>query len=218
MTHTSKTRRLTLIAMIAAMSYVIMVIGRIPVVMFLKYDPKDIIIAIGGFMIGPGAAALISVLVSLIEMVTVSETGIIGCVMNVLSTLAFVFPAAMFYHHKRTLKSAAIGLGVGAIAMTAIMLAWNYILTPIYMGYPRAAVAEMLLPIFLPFNLLKGLLNAAFTMLLYKPVSNALKRTHILPESSEKSAGVKNFKPTVVFSSITLIVTCVILMYLLGHH
>ncbi|MBR6767712.1 MAG: ECF transporter S component [Clostridia bacterium] len=216
---TSKTRRLTLMAMIAAMAYVIMLVGRIPVVMFLKYDPKDIIIAIGGFMIGPGAAALISVLVSLIEMVTVSETGIIGCVMNILSTLAFVFPAALFYHHKRTLRSAAVGLGVGAVAMTAVMLAWNYILTPIYMGYPRAAVAEMLIPVFLPFNLLKGLLNAGFTMLLYKPVSTALRRNRLISHEQEKPAqSVTLFHPVVVGSSIALIITCVILMYLLGHH
>jgi len=215
----SKTRRLTLMAMIAAMAYVIMLVGRIPVVMFLKYDPKDIVIAIGGFMLGPGAAALISLLVSLIEMVTVSETGIIGCVMNVISTLAFVFPASMIYHHKRTLKSAAIGLSVGAIAMTAVMLAWNYILTPIYMGYPRAAVAEMLLPVFLPFNLLKGLMNAAFTMLLYKPVSTTLRRSRLIAPEGEKTASpVKMFRPVVVISSVLLIVTCVALMYLLGHH
>ena len=214
---TEKTRRLTLMAMIAAMAYVIMLVGRIPVVMFLKYDPKDIVIAIGGFMLGPGAAALTSLLVSLIEMVTVSDTGIIGCVMNVLSTVAFVLPAALIYHHRRTLKSAAFGLALGAVAMTAVMLAWNYILTPIYMGYPRAAVAEMLVPVFLPFNLLKGLLNAAFTMLLYKPVSTALKKTRIIVAEGEKASS-KTFRPIVVISSIVLIATCVALMYLLGHH
>lgn len=214
----NKTRRLTLMAMIAAMAYVIMLIGRIPVVMFLKYDPKDIVIAIGGFMLGPGPAALISVLVSLIEMVTVSETGIIGCVMNILSTLAFVFPAAWLYHRKRTLKGATLGLGIGAVLMTVIMLAWNYILTPIYMGYPRAAVAEMLLPIFLPFNLLKGLLNAAFTMLLYKPVANALRRNKLIAPDGETHAAAPKMRHTVIISSAIMIVTCVLLMYLLGHH
>jgi len=218
MTNTNKTRRLTLIAMIAAMAYVIMLVGRIPVVMFLKYDPKDIVIAIGGFMMGPGAAALISALVSLIEMVTVSETGIIGCIMNVSTTLAFVFPAPWIYHHKRTLQSAAVGLVYGAVLMTAVMLAWDYILTPIYMGYPRAAVAEMLVPVFLPFNLLKGLLNAAFTMLLYKPVATALRRSRFLAPESDKPVSAKKFHPTILASCGVLIVTCILLMYLLGHH
>lgn len=32
------------------------------------------------------------------------------------------------------------------------------------------AVAELLLPVFLPFNLLKGSLNTVLTLLIYKPV------------------------------------------------
>ena len=51
------------------------------------------------------------------------------------------------------------------------------------MGYPRDAVADMLLPVFLPFNLLKGGLNAAFTMMLYKPVVSALRAARLVPES-----------------------------------
>jgi len=48
MTVKSKTHRLTLMAMFAALAYIIMAVGRIPIssVDFLKYDPKDIILAI----------------------------------------------------------------------------------------------------------------------------------------------------------------------------
>ena len=38
----TKTRKLTLIAMFCAIAYVVMVIARIPVVLFLKYEPKEI--------------------------------------------------------------------------------------------------------------------------------------------------------------------------------
>ena len=31
--------------------------------------------------------------------------------------------------------------------MTIIMLLWNYLITPLYMGYPREAVVEMLLTV-----------------------------------------------------------------------
>lgn len=212
----SKTRRLTLMAMIAAMAYVLTFIGRIPVVMFLKYDPKDIVIAIGGFMMGPASTALISVLVSLIEMVTLSETGIIGCVMNIVSTLAFVLPAAWLYRRNRALKRAAWGLGLGAVMMTGVMLAWNYVLTPIYMGYPREMVAAMLIPVFLPFNLLKGLLNAAFTMLLYKPIANALRHTRWLVPEGGNDHPRKNH-PVMMAGMGVVILGCVVLMYLLGH-
>ena len=50
------------------------------------------------------------------------------------------------------------------------MTLWNYLIAPIYMGYPREAIVELLIPAFIPFNLIKGGMNAAITMLLYKPV------------------------------------------------
>ena len=178
-----KTRKLVLTAMLSAMAYLIMLVGRVPVVMFLKYDPKDAVIAIGGFLLGPASAAMMSLAVSFFEMLTASDTGFIGFLMNVISTCAFVLPAAWLYRNKHTLKCAALGLCIGVLCMTALMLAWNYILTPLYMGYPRAAVAELLLPVFLPFNLFKGALNAGVTMLLYKPVSRALRRAKLIPSA-----------------------------------
>ena len=48
-------RKLTLMAMLAAMAYVAMLITRpLPTVAgFLSYDLKDVIIAIAGFLLGP---------------------------------------------------------------------------------------------------------------------------------------------------------------------
>ena len=152
----TKTRKLTLIAMFCAIAYVVMVVARIPVVLFLKYEPKDVIITIGGFLMGPLASAAISVVVSFVEMFTVSDTGIIGFVMNVLSSCSFACTAAVIYKKKHTLKGAVIGLISGCAVMVGVMLLWNYFITPLYMGYPREAVAELLLPAFLPFNLLKA--------------------------------------------------------------
>ena len=44
------TKKLTVLAMLAALSFIVMVVGRIPVVLFLKYDPKDVVITIAGFI------------------------------------------------------------------------------------------------------------------------------------------------------------------------
>ncbi|MDD4079643.1 MAG: ECF transporter S component, partial [Eubacteriales bacterium] len=146
----TNTKKIVTLAMLSAIAYVVMAVGRIPIiptVEFLKYDPKDIIITIGGFVFGPLSAFLMSVVVSLVEMVTVSESGIIGLIMNVISTCAFACTAAFIYKHKRTLSGAVIGLIAGGLAMTGIMLLWNYIITPIYMGVPRETVANMLMPI-----------------------------------------------------------------------
>ena len=74
-----------------------------------------------------------SLIVSLIEMVTISTTGWIGFVMNVIASALFVCPAAWIYHRRRTVRGALIGLLVGAVAMTGGMILWNYIITPLYM-------------------------------------------------------------------------------------
>lgn len=179
-------KKITTYAMLSALSYVVMVIGRIPVVLFLRYDPKDIVIALGGLIWGPRTSFIVSVAVSLIEMLTVSETGIIGCIMNIISTCAFACTASFIYKSKRTLKGAVAGLVAGCVAMVAVMMLWNYLITPLYMGYPRETVVELLLPAFLPFNALKGGLNAALTFLLYKPVVTALRRSGLVADSINK--------------------------------
>ncbi len=210
MTQSSmRNRKLTLMAMLAAMAYVAMLITRpLPAVAgFLSYDLKDVIVAIAGFLLGPAAALGIALVVSLIEMLTVSATGPIGLLMNVLSTSAFVLPSAIMYRRDRTLRSAALGLVLGVILMAAVMLAWNYIVTPLYMHVPRDVVAGMLLPTFLPFNLVKGGLNAGITMLLYKPLSGVLKK--LLPAGGGAEAAPQRFNLTATLVSVFVVATCV---------
>ena len=187
-----RTKKLVTMAMLAALSYLLMVFVRIPMISFLKYEPKDVIIALGGFIFGPTEAFLISLAVSIVEMFTVSDTGWIGAVMNLVSTCSFACTAAIIYKKNRTQKSAVIGLGVGIITMIIVMMLWNYLLTPIYMGYPREAVAAMLPTVFFPFNLIKGLLNAVILILIYKPVVRGLRKARLVPvrESSVKTEPV----------------------------
>lgn len=100
----NNTKKITTTAMLAAIAYVVVVVGRIPVVLFLKYDPKDIIITLGGLIWGPLTSFTVSVIVSLIEMVTISENGILGCIMNIVSSCSFACTAAAIYKKKRTIE------------------------------------------------------------------------------------------------------------------
>lgn len=205
----SKTKKITTTAMLCAAAYVVVVVGRIPVVLFLKYDPKDIIITLGGLIWGPMTSFIVSVIVSLIEMVTISENGVLGCIMNIISTCSFACTASVIYKKKRTLSGAVTGLVTGSLMMVLVMLLWNYLITPIYMGYPREAVAELLVPAFLPFNLLKAGLNAGFTFLLYKPITTALRKAGYISDSPN----VQGRKPIGLwlFSGI-LVITCILLI------
>lgn len=149
----TKTRKIAATGMLCALTYVVMAVGRVPVVLFLKYDPSDIVVTLGGLIWGPMTAFTVSAVVAVIEMLTVSDTGILGCIMNVVQTVSFACTAALIYRRRRTLGGAVAGLLTGCAAMVAVMMLWNYFLTPLYMGYPREAVAALLLPAFLPFNL-----------------------------------------------------------------
>ena len=212
----SRTRKLVILAMLSAIAYAVMYFGRIallPAAPFLKYDPKDVIIAIGGFLYGPLAALAMSIVVSFAEMVTVSESGIIGCIMNIISTVSFTCTAAFIYKKFRTLTGAAIGLAVGVALCTTVMLLWNYLLVPIYTPYiSRETVTGMLVPIFLPFNLLKGGLNAAVAMLLYKPVRIALDKARLVPIKADTGVKTAKLNVGVILVSAFIVATCVLII------
>lgn len=203
------TRELTMLAMISAIAYVLVSTIRIPVVLFLKYEPKDVIITIGGFLMGPGAVLISSGVVSLIEMFSISDTGIIGCIMNFLSTCSFACTAALVYKKNHTIRGAITGLAMGTVFMTIVMLLWNYLITPLYMGLPREDVAALLVPAFLPFNLVKAGLNSSITLLLYKPLVTGLRKAGLITAPTSASAPAAK-KPFVLIFAGLLLVTCVL--------
>ncbi len=187
-----KTRGLTVLGMFCALAYAAAAVGRIPLVLFLKYDPKDIVIAVCGLLFGPLPAFKVTLAVSFAEMLTVSENGVLGFMMNVISSCAFACTAAFAYRRKQGRQGALPGLLWGWACMVPVMLLWNYFIAPIYMGCTREAAAALLLPVFLPFNLVKGGLNAALTALLYQPAAAALRRSRLLeaePKAREPHAG-----------------------------
>ena len=204
-------RELTTLAMITAIAYVLVSTIRIPVVLFLKYEPKDVIITIGGFLMGPMASFASAAVVALIEMVTISETGIIGCIMNFLSTCTYACTAALIYRRRHTQKGAVLSLIIGTAVMTVTMLLWNYLITPLYMtGTSRSDIAGMLIPVFLPFNLIKAGLNSAITLLLYKPLVTGLRKAGLLPPSQSGSSGEK--KSGILIFAGLLLVSCILLV------
>lgn len=203
-----KTKKLTTTGMLCACAYVMAAAGRVPLVLFLKYDPKDIMIVIGGLIFGPVTSFLMALIVSLAEMVTISENGILGCLMNVISSCSFACTAAWVYKKRRRLSGAIAGLFCGWGCMVFVMLLWNYLVTPFYMGCPRETVIELLIPAFLPFNFVKGGLNASITMIVYRPVVMALRHSHLIEpaqaaEKSRSNAGI-------ILAALLIMTTCVL--------
>lgn len=208
------TKTITSIAMLTGVSVIIAWMSKLmPPVMFLDFDFKHVAVCIGGFTFGPMAALIIGVMSSFIEMLTFSHTGPWGFLMNAIGTCSFCCTASWFYKNHRTKKGAVAGLSLGLVCMVAVMLLWNYLVTPLYMTgasgelVPRATVAAMLPTLFFPFNLAKGGMNMAATLLLYKPVVTALRKSGLVPDS--QSSKGKKFSLGFLLFSLALLATFV---------
>lgn len=213
-----KTGKLTIMAMLCALAFIFVLVIRIPlipIVPFLEYEPKDVIILTGGFLFGPMASALISVIVSFVEMFTISSTGFIGLIMNILSTIGFVCPAAYLYKKNHSMKGALIGMIIGTILMTLLMVLWNYLVTPIFMGYPREAVVKLLLPAIVPFNLLKGGINTALALLIYKPLVTALRKAHLLNFISTENTQKQSIHLGMTLTGSLILISCIMVVLVL---
>ncbi len=172
-----KTKTLTQMAVLAAMSILLIYLIRIPApgAPFLEYDPADIPIFIGAFMFGPVGGLVLTGIVSVLQGLTVSSaSGIIGIMMHFVATGSFVLVAGTIYKKNRTRKGAVKGLSFGVVTMTVMMIGWNLVFTPLFLGVPLEAVIPMILPIILPFNIIKAGINAVVTFAVYKSVSKVL--------------------------------------------
>ncbi|MGN0648181.1 MAG: ECF transporter S component [Oscillospiraceae bacterium] len=199
--RSAQLQKLCILALLAAIGYLSLYLIKIKLFGFLSYEIKDVFLTLGGFLYGPPAALALSLVTALLELPT-SDTGVIGMVMNAISSALFTVTAAGIYQRHRTLRGAILGLLCGIAAMTTGMLLWNYLITPLYMGVSREQVAGMLTTVFLPFNLVKSTLNAAITMLIYKPFTRALRMLHLLPATTEKH----NMKASIITGVLSILI------------
>jgi riboflavin transporter FmnP len=173
--------------MMAAMACLVSLIIRVPVMPagpFLTYDPKDVIIVIGGFIFGPLSALTLAAVAALVEM-PISGTGPWGWLMNFVSSSAFALPAALMYKYRRTMGGAITGLAAGLAVVVLVMVPMNILVVPIWMGAGREWVIDNLIPVFIPFNAIKYGLNGAVALVAYKPVVTALAESGLLPPLPE---------------------------------
>ena len=211
-------KKMSAVAMFCALAFVLTYV-KVPV-LFLSLEVKDAVIVLCTLLFGPLSGLFIAVLVPFLEMVTHSSTGIYGFLMNILSSVTFSMVAGLIYKYKKSFYGAIAGLLSGVFAVTAVMMLANLLITPYYMGAPIQTVAAMIPKVLLPFNFLKATLNAAIVLLLYKPLSNVLKRMGFLPKKAESSDQVKA-KNTVrsilvsVIAAIIMIASLLIIFFVL---
>ena len=205
---TQKMNRIAATALFAAIAYLSMFLTPFRVD-FLTFDIKDAVMTIGALYLGPLAGLAMSAVTALLEMITISQTGIDGMIMNFVGSAIYTVVASLIYTYRKSLKTAVLGLLSATLAMTAVMLAANLIITPGFKGVPVEAVIAMIPTLLLPFNLLKGVLNSALVMLLYKPVTTAMRGTRLAIGEPHKGAN----KNTVIVTVVSLAVIAAALAF-----
>ncbi len=214
---TKKITELCVLAVFSALAYVSTLYIRVGV-SFLTLDIKDSIIIITSLLFGPMSGAVVSVLVPVIEL-TISDTGIYGLIMNVMSSLTFSFTAGMIYKYKKNIKGAITGLSCGVFVMTAVMMLANLLVTPYFMGVGVSDVAKLIPTLLLPFNLTKGVLNAAIVLFLYKPLSNSFKRIGLIEKKKESEKTPVNKKRSalvMICAAVLIILSVLVIVFVLG--
>lgn len=168
------TRQLVTMALMCAIGVLLSFIEfpLMPAASFLKYDASAMPAMVCGFAYGPGAGLA----VGLVEYVIhgILKANLPGSLMNIMVIIGYVLPAALVYKKMHTFKGAVLGLALGIVGSLVMAIAGNLIVTPLYLGVPMDAVVEMIIPILLPFNLIKAVLNSVITLIVYKSISNLI--------------------------------------------
>lgn len=168
------TRQLVTMALLCAIGVLLSFIEfpLIPGVTWLKYDASAMPAMVCGFAFGAGGGLAVGIAGAIIHGILMADFS--GAVMNILVVIGFVVPASLVYQHGRTLPRAIIGLIASVVCAVIMAIVGNLVITPAYLGVPMDAVIAMILPILVPFNLAKGVINAVLTLAVYKSISNLI--------------------------------------------
>lgn len=172
-------KKLAVVAVLCAIAYLCTLLLHFKVT-FLTFDFKDAVIAVSSLLYGPLYGLFTSLTVALLEFISVSETGVYGLIMNVLSSASFACVGGLVYKYKRTFGGAIASVICSVIAVVTVMLAANVFITPFYMGVPRGDVVKLIPRLLLPFNMVKSVLNATLTLVVYKPLTKAFGRMGLI--------------------------------------
>lgn len=185
-------KKMTVIAVLCAIAFLVSLVFPFKV-SFLTFDLKDAIISIAALMYGPVAGLVCSIIVPFIEFITTSDTGVYGLIMNFLSSAAFSVTAGLIYKYRKSFSGAIFSMLAAVFAMTAVMLVANLFITPYYMGVQRSMVVELIPSLLLPFNLIKSIVNATLTLLIYKPITSAFGRMRLIERKTfSKEQGLRS--------------------------
>jgi len=159
----------------------------LPTAAFLEFELHDIPVVIGAFAFGPlPGLAIAAVSVLLDVALGIADTPPYGPLMHIISDGTIILVAGAIYAQNKTLRRAILSLIVGGLAMVAVMIPANLLITPIFQGAPVEAVIALLPTAIIPFNLLKALIVGVVVLALYKRISPFLKSDRWTRQTEQK--------------------------------
>ena len=196
--HLSPAKTISFVAMFSALAGVIMLF-EIPLFFapsFYKMDLSEIPVLICTFYLGPVAGVVCELLKVAVKLLLKgTTTAFVGDFANFAVGCSMVLPASLLYHCKKSKSMALVGLAVGTVVMAVFGSAFNaFYLLPKFAqlyGMPLDAIIGMgtqvnpaitsvgtlVLFAVVPFNLLKGVVVSALTLVLYKRVERLFFRS-----------------------------------------
>lgn len=186
------TKKITMTALLAVIAYMLAFL-EFPVPLspsFARMDLSDLPALIGAFAFGPVTGVMIELVKNVLQLFSTS-TGGIGELANFLMGASFVLSAGCIYKWKKTKRTAMAACVISSLLMGIVAAIVNYfILLPLFEAFMPldqliASFGEFLpfiqtkldvvLYNVLPFNIIKGLVIGAITMLVYKRLTPILK-------------------------------------------
>ena len=174
-------KRLAFMAIFVALSYAVSFweIPLFPATPYLKLDFGNVFILLVSFLLGPVEGIIVCALKECLRMLG-SSSGCVGELANMAATTAFILLPSIVYQFRKGLRwvipclIAACFIGTGAALITN-----RFITFPLYMGGAAAAVFNDVFWFIVAFNMIKTASIGLLTVLLYKRLSNFLKKLKI---------------------------------------
>ena len=209
-----KIRQMVMIALFVAMTYLANFICNFKVG-FLSFEAKDAVTTVCAYAFGPVSGIIVAFLSAVIESLSASATGIYGFIMNVAGSVTYVGVAGIAYKMKKNITGAVIGVTLASILMTSVMIGLNLVLTPLYMGVDGKAVIDMVIPMLLPFNLVKGIFNSTILLIIRYPLLKAMQAAGVLNEPVNRDSDkIRNI--VLAFSALFAIFAVMYFVVVLG--
>ena len=176
-------KRLALMGIFVALSFVVSLLSfsifPTSPVFFLELDFGNVFILLISFLLGPVEGVIVCVLKETLR-IFAGSTGGVGELANMLMTSAYILLPSIVYQYRKGIKSVALTLGLACVIGTiAALLVNRFITFPLFLGDAGAGVFLEGFWLIVAFNLIKTVSIGVLTLLLYKRLSNFLKKAKI---------------------------------------